>query len=181
MRAGRLRSRSRRRRRSRTASPASGSACHRARRPCAAAPYDPPFRRTRRRRSDKASSVGCMNLKGVRMSVEGRPRRYRARVPSARVARKPRETGCRVDVDWEVREAGPRDAEHTVLLLPGGMCSAGSYAEVMAEPALVKMRLVAATLPGHAGTPPPEDYSIENYVRLAAEVATDVGADVVVG
>jgi pimeloyl-ACP methyl ester carboxylesterase len=86
-----------------------------------------------------------------------------------------------VDVDWELREAGPRDAEHTVLLLPGGMCSAGSYAEVMAEPALAKMRLVAATLPGHAGAPPPEDYSIENYARLAAEVATDVGADVVVG
>jgi pimeloyl-ACP methyl ester carboxylesterase len=40
-----------------------------------------------------------------------------------------------MDVDWELREAGPLDAEHTVLLLPGGMCSAGSYAEVMAEPA----------------------------------------------
>jgi hypothetical protein len=39
-----------------------------------------------------------------------------------------------MDVDWELREAGPLDAEHTVLLLPGGMCSAGSYAEVMADP-----------------------------------------------
>ena len=84
-------------------------------------------------------------------------------------------------VDWELREAGPLDAEHTVLLLPGGMCSAGSYAEVMAEPALAGMRLVAATLPGHAGAPPPDDYSIENYARLAAELATKVGADVVVG
>ena len=84
-------------------------------------------------------------------------------------------------VDWELREAGPSDAEHTVLLLPGGMCSAGSYAEVMAESALAGMRLVAATLPGHAGAPPPEDYTIENYAQLAAEVATNVGADVVVG
>jgi pimeloyl-ACP methyl ester carboxylesterase len=84
-------------------------------------------------------------------------------------------------VDWERREAGPADAEHTVLLLPGGMCSAGSYAEVMAEPALAGTRLVAATLPGHAGAPPPHDYSIENYARLAAELATRVGADVVVG
>jgi pimeloyl-ACP methyl ester carboxylesterase len=84
-------------------------------------------------------------------------------------------------VDWELREAGPLDAEHTVLLLPGGMCGAGSYAEVMAEPALASTRLVAATLPGHAGAPPPDDYGIENYARLAAELAAKVGAEVVVG
>jgi len=86
-----------------------------------------------------------------------------------------------MEPEWELREAGAPDAESTVLLLPGGMCSAGAYAELMAEPALANTRLVAATLPGHAGTPPPEDYSIENYARLAAEVATKVGADVVVG
>ena len=85
------------------------------------------------------------------------------------------------DVEWEIREAGPADAERTVLLLPGGMCSAGSYAEVMAEPALAGMRLVAATLPGNAGAPPPDDYTVENYARLTAELATRVGAEVVVG
>src|SRR5256885_8529767 len=61
------------------------------------------------------------------------------------------------------------------------MCSAGSYAEVMAEPGLAGVRLVAATLPGHAGAPPPDDYSIENYARLTAALARKVGADVVVG
>jgi pimeloyl-ACP methyl ester carboxylesterase len=61
------------------------------------------------------------------------------------------------------------------------MCSAGFYAEVMAEPALAKTRLVAATLPGHAGAPPPDDYSIESYAQLAAQLATRIGADVVVG
>jgi pimeloyl-ACP methyl ester carboxylesterase len=86
-----------------------------------------------------------------------------------------------VHVDWELRETGPPDAEHTVLLLPGGMCSAGSYGELMAEPALATARLVAATLPGHAGAPPPDDYSVENYARLAGELAKSVGADVVVG
>ena len=86
-----------------------------------------------------------------------------------------------MSVDWELRESGPADAEHTVLLLPGGMCSAGSFAEVMAAPALAGMRLVAATLPGHAGAPPPDDYSIENNARLAGELARKVGADVVVG
>src|SRR5436309_7889226 len=86
-----------------------------------------------------------------------------------------------MEIDWELRAAGPPEAEHTVLLLPGGMCSAGSYAEVMAEPALAGLRLVAATLPGHAGAPPPGDYSMENYARFTAELASEIGADVVVG
>jgi len=86
-----------------------------------------------------------------------------------------------MEIEWELREAGPPEAERTVLLLPGGMCSAGSYAEVMAEPGLAGVHMVAATLPGHAGAPPPDDYSIENYARLTSELATNVDADVVVG
>jgi pimeloyl-ACP methyl ester carboxylesterase len=78
-------------------------------------------------------------------------------------------------------ESGPAGAEQTVLLLPGGMCSARSYGELMAEPALASTRLVAATLPGHAGAPPPEDFSVEGYARITAELAISVGADVVVG
>jgi len=85
------------------------------------------------------------------------------------------------DFDWELRETGPLDAKHTILLRPGGMCSAGSYAEVMAEPALARMRLVAATLPGHAGAPPPGDYSIETCARLTSDLARRIGASVVVG
>jgi pimeloyl-ACP methyl ester carboxylesterase len=84
-------------------------------------------------------------------------------------------------VDWHLRESGPADAEHTVLLLPGGLCGAGSYAELMAQPALARTRLIAATLPGHAGAPPPGDYSIETYAQLAAELAARADADVVVG
>jgi pimeloyl-ACP methyl ester carboxylesterase len=83
--------------------------------------------------------------------------------------------------DWDLREAGPLDGTHTILLLPGGLCSAGSYAEVMSQPALREMRLIAATLPGHAGAPPPDDYSIENNARLASDLARKVGANVVVG
>jgi pimeloyl-ACP methyl ester carboxylesterase len=86
-----------------------------------------------------------------------------------------------MDVDWELREAGPADAAHTALLLPGGMCSAGSFAELMAQPSLAGIRMVAATLPGQAGAPPPDDYSVENYARLASALAESVGADVVVG
>jgi len=51
----------------------------------------------------------------------------------------------------------------------------------MAEPALAGTRLVAATLPGQAGAPPPDDYSVESYAALVTELATKVGADVLVG
>ena len=35
---------------------------------------------------------------------------------------------------WELRECGPANAEHTVMLLPGGMCSGEFYEDIMAEP-----------------------------------------------
>jgi pimeloyl-ACP methyl ester carboxylesterase len=37
------------------------------------------------------------------------------------------------------------------------------------------------TLPGHGGTAAPQDLSIENYARLAAELAADLDCEVVVG
>src|SRR4051812_18311360 len=69
----------------------------------------------------------------------------------------------------------------TVLLLPGGMCSAAFYDDVIAEPGLAGAELVARTLPGNAGTPAPDDVSVERYATDAAKVARDVGAAVVVG
>src|SRR4051812_42125440 len=83
--------------------------------------------------------------------------------------------------EWELRESGPGDAEQTVLLLPGGLCGAGSWAEGMAEPALSSARLGAATFPGQAGAPPLEDCSVENYARVTSQLAESVGADVVAG
>jgi len=86
-----------------------------------------------------------------------------------------------VGVDWQLFEGGPADAEHTVLLLPGGMCSARSYLELMQQPSLSGLRLVAATMPGHAGAPSPDDYSHEAYGRTTADLVARTGADVVVG
>src|SRR4051794_24667948 len=86
-----------------------------------------------------------------------------------------------MDRQWEIVESGPPDARQTVLLLPGGMCSARSYAEVMAEPSLARVRLVAATMPGHAGTPPPDDFSAERYVQITSELANREGVDVIAG
>ena len=69
------------------------------------------------------------------------------------------------------------------LLLPGGLCSAAFYDDVLAEPKLRQssIRFVATTLPGHAGTSPPEDVSIESYGRQAAALAAELGCDAVVG
>jgi pimeloyl-ACP methyl ester carboxylesterase len=78
-------------------------------------------------------------------------------------------------------ESGPTDAGRTVLLLPGGMCSARSYAEVMAEPTLAGTRMLAVTMPGHAGAPAPKDFSTEAYARITAELAKSAGVDLVVG
>ncbi len=86
-----------------------------------------------------------------------------------------------MDTDWEIVESGPAGAEQTVLLLPGGGCSARSYAEVMAEPALAGTRLIAVTLPGQAGAAGPKDYSPEGFGRITAELAKSAGVDLVVG
>ena len=86
-----------------------------------------------------------------------------------------------MDTEWEMVESGPAEPGQTVLLLPGGMCSARSYAEVMAESALAGTRLVAVTMPGHAGAPAPQHFSTEAYAQITAELVQSIGADVVVG
>ncbi len=86
-----------------------------------------------------------------------------------------------MDTTWEIVESGPLDAEQTVLLLPGGMCSARSYVEVMAEPALANTRVIAVTMPGQAGAAAPKDFSPESLARITAELAKSAGVDLVVG
>ncbi|MHC3467640.1 alpha/beta fold hydrolase [Streptomyces sp. 7R007] len=82
---------------------------------------------------------------------------------------------------WDVRRAGPDRAPHRALLIPGGLCSTEFYADVMAQPALAGLGLVAATMPGFAGTTAPEDVSMEHYAELMARFAGDTGCDVLVG
>ena len=82
---------------------------------------------------------------------------------------------------WDVRRAGPEPAPHRVLMIPGGLCSTEFYADIMAEPALSRLGLVAVTMPGFGGTTAPEDVSVEHYARLLARFAADSGCDVVVG
>lgn len=82
---------------------------------------------------------------------------------------------------WDVRESGPLDAQHTVLLLPGGMCTTVAMAQIIGELAPAAIRVVAATLPGVGRTWHPDDLSVENYAALAGRLAADVGADVVAG
>ena len=83
--------------------------------------------------------------------------------------------------EWDVVQSGSADAQRTVLLLPGAWCTATFYTELMAEPALAGIRLIAITLPGNGGTPAPDDMSMEGYARLTAGVAADQHCDVIVG
>ena len=68
-----------------------------------------------------------------------------------------------------------------MFLLPGGLCTAAFYDGLAEEPSLSSVRLVAATLPGYGGTEPLADMTIEGWARAAGELASEVGADVVVG
>ncbi|MFJ9537351.1 alpha/beta fold hydrolase [Streptomyces sp. NPDC101225] len=82
---------------------------------------------------------------------------------------------------WDIRRTGPEQAPHRVLMIPGGLCSTEFYADVMSEPALAGLRLVAVTLPGFGGTTAPADVSVDSYTRLLARFAAESGCDVVVG
>ena len=92
-------------------------------------------------------------------------------------------SGEREHQGWTLRESGPTDAEHSLLLLPGGMCTAAFYDDMAADLGLrdVSLRFVGATLPGHGGTTAPEDASVENYARLASNLSRDLSCAVVVG
>jgi pimeloyl-ACP methyl ester carboxylesterase len=76
-----------------------------------------------------------------------------------------------VSVDWETYESGPARADRTVLLLPGGLNTARSYAELMAQPVLADVRLVAATLPRHGGTPPSKLAALQGLLVVAQQGA----------
>ncbi|MFF1446020.1 alpha/beta fold hydrolase [Streptomyces sp. NPDC058295] len=82
---------------------------------------------------------------------------------------------------WEVRRAGPGEAPHRVLMIPGGLCTTEFYADVMAEPAVAGLGMVAVTQPGFGRTEAPEDVSMAHYARLMADFAADAGCDAVVG
>jgi pimeloyl-ACP methyl ester carboxylesterase len=89
----------------------------------------------------------------------------------------------REHLGWVLHESGPERADHTVLLLPGALCTAAFYDDLLAEPSMSKtaIRFVATTVPGFGGTAPPEDMSMESYSKLAGKLAFDLGCDAVVG
>jgi pimeloyl-ACP methyl ester carboxylesterase len=93
------------------------------------------------------------------------------------------ESSVREHLGWIVHESGPAEAEHRILMIPGGLCPWRFYEDVVAQLARRSAGLgfVATTIPGHAGTPPPQDLSQEAYARSAGQLGADLGCDVVVG
>jgi len=66
-------------------------------------------------------------------------------------------------------------------MIPGGLCTAEFYAEVMAQPALAGLELTAVTQPGFGSTKAPADVSMDNYAGLMAGYAGEARSDVLVG
>lgn len=89
----------------------------------------------------------------------------------------------REHLGWVLEESGREDAGHTILLLPGALCTARFYDDLLAEPSIrdAPIRFVATTLPGFGGTTSPDDLSMESYAALASRLAADLGCDAVVG
>jgi pimeloyl-ACP methyl ester carboxylesterase len=80
---------------------------------------------------------------------------------------------------------GATDAKLTYLCLPGGLCTAAFFDDLVETPAAVggQVRLVATTLPGFGGVPFPAgfDATVEAYAEFAAALASDLGCDGMVG
>jgi pimeloyl-ACP methyl ester carboxylesterase len=86
---------------------------------------------------------------------------------------------------WTFRERGAQDADHTVLLLPGALCTAAFYDDVLAEPGFAEagVRLVAATPPGFGGNPvePGFGMRVEDYATMVEDKAAELGCDAIAG
>src|SRR6476660_521023 len=68
-------------------------------------------------------------------------------------------------------------------MIPGGLCPAAFYEDIVAELGgrAEAPRCVATTIPGHAGTPAPEDLSTAAYAQSAGRLAQGLGCDMVIG
>ncbi len=95
----------------------------------------------------------------------------------------------REHLGWVLHESGPESADRIVLLLPGALCTAAFYNDLLAEPSMSKapIRFVATTVPGFGGTAPPADMSTsgratrsspESWPRILAATLSSAAASV---
>ena len=84
-----------------------------------------------------------------------------------------------------LRAGGADDPRFRVLCLPGGLCTAAFYDDLLATPALATggVRAFATTLPGFGGVPFPVgfDATPEAHAAYAGELARGLDCDAVVG
>jgi pimeloyl-ACP methyl ester carboxylesterase len=89
----------------------------------------------------------------------------------------------RISGAFEVFERGLGD--HRVLLLPGGFCTALSYIDLVAEPAIAEAGIttIAANPPGFAENAPPPGFSYASteYAEMIELLATDERIDLLAG
>ncbi len=86
---------------------------------------------------------------------------------------------------WQIFRRGPQEPEHRALLLPGGFCTAITYIDVVAEPALVEAGIEtwAANPPGFGQNAAPDGfgYASADYAELIEALAAAEGLDLLVG
>jgi pimeloyl-ACP methyl ester carboxylesterase len=87
---------------------------------------------------------------------------------------------------WDLRGFGPTlaDATGSVLLLPGAMCTAAFYDDVVADPRVAGSgtRWIEATPPGFGGREVPSRFvpTVEAYAELTGDLAAALGAHTIV-
>jgi pimeloyl-ACP methyl ester carboxylesterase len=84
-----------------------------------------------------------------------------------------------------LRTGGASNPRYRVLCLPGGLCTAAFYDDLLAAPTLAAggVQALATTLPGFGGIPFPSgfDASVEAHAAHAGALARELGCDAVVG
>jgi pimeloyl-ACP methyl ester carboxylesterase len=84
-----------------------------------------------------------------------------------------------------LRAGGADEPRYRVLCLPGGLCTAAFYDDLLATPALATggVRAFATTLPGFGAVPFPDGFnaSVEAHAAFAAGLARELRCDAVVG
>jgi pimeloyl-ACP methyl ester carboxylesterase len=87
---------------------------------------------------------------------------------------------------WDLRRFGPTppDATGAVLLLPGALCTAAFYDDVVADPRVASgdTGWIEATPPGFGGLPVADGFvpTVEAYAELTGDLAAEVGAHTIV-
>ncbi|MFT4049631.1 MAG: alpha/beta hydrolase [Solirubrobacterales bacterium] len=84
---------------------------------------------------------------------------------------------------WQIFRRRPEGEAQRVLLLPGGFCTAMTFVDLVADPALAGIETWAANPPGFGANVAPEGFGFAttDYAESIEKLAAEQGVDVLVG